>query len=112
MKKTSLILFFMMFSLLFGCEIGLVDHHKHRPHHNHHNAASVTVTPLACNYDAYYYTLPYYDEPLVCYNDIDGYEYCEWVFSGYFPYSECLEVWTYDDLACSWGLLEEYCYPI
>lgn len=112
MKKINLILTIILLTFLSGCEVGFVGHHKHRPHHNSYGTTSVTVVPLTCDHDAYFYTLPYYEDPLVCYNDIDGYEYCEWVFPGYSPYSECLEVWTYDEYACAWALLEEYCYPV
>ena len=113
MKKINLALIIVFSTLLFGCEIGFVGHHKHHPHNNTHSSTSVVITPLTCDYDDYFYTLPYYDDPLVCYSDIDGYEYCEWTSFGYSPYSECLETWMYDDAyACAWMLLEEYCYPI
>ena len=58
---------------------------------------------VPCGYDE----TPYYEAPYVCDEHC-----CVWRTEGIYYYSECSEIWCYDEYACAWQLYEYSCYPI
>ena len=54
-----------------------------------------------------YYETPYYETPYAC-----DQECCIWETDDIYFYSECAEIWCYDEYVCAWQLYEYSCYPI
>tara|TARA_Y100001936_G_C15763916_1_gene502689 strand:+ start:448 stop:699 length:252 start_codon:yes stop_codon:yes gene_type:complete len=58
---------------------------------------------IPCGYDE----TPYYSEPDECVGPC-----CIWHAEDIYYYSECAEVWCYEENACAWQLYEYSCYAI
>ena len=64
---------------------------------------------VSCGYNE----LPYYEAPYSCQSNpwtVEGGECCTWYMDEY--YSECAEVWCYNEYICAWQLYDYSCYPI
>ena len=76
---------FLILLMLSGCAL-----HVEEPH-------------APCGYDE----TPYYEIPSAC----DAH-CCVWHMDDIYFYSECAEVWCYDEHVCGWQLFEHFCYPV
>jgi len=109
MKKVNKIfLLFIICLTSISCEMYVSPTRGHNSAYESASVYSVMPPVSECGFESYE-ALPYNVPPWACY-DINGIEYCEYVFDEY--YGECMETWYYNWEWCSWDLYDESCYPI
>ena len=101
------VLLFIGMLFLAGCEFGIGYRHVHHTGVHPYDEVDVTYDVVVPVQPAAY---PYSTLPDACYT-VNGTSFCEWTTYG--PgYSECLEIWYYDEYWYQWVLYDESCYAI